>query len=78
MTVGATSAVKITDTIPAGETRNYYVEATLNDFEVDGDAFALKINTTSGHVKWNDGIVNVNNALTSGLPINGLYFVNPS
>ncbi|MFH1824411.1 MAG: hypothetical protein ABH873_04200 [Candidatus Firestonebacteria bacterium] len=74
LTVGATSAVQITDTIPAGTTRNYYVECTLTDFENDGDSFALKINSTL----WNDGIVNVSNALTSGLPVNGLYFVNPS
>jgi len=53
----------------------------LNDFETDGDTFALKIDSTSGHVVWSDGTTagaSVSNALTGGLPVQGGYFVNPS
>ena len=79
--VGDTVAVTMSDTIAAGTTRNYYVKCDLDDYETDGDSFRLSITATSGHVVWSDGTTagaNVSNALTSGLPIDGGFFVNPS
>ena len=79
--VGDTVTVTITDTIAAGTTRTYYVKCDLDDYETDGDSFRLSIAATSGHVVWSDGTTagaNVSNALTSGLPIDGGFFVNPS
>lgn len=74
--VGDTVSVTITDEIPAGTIRSYYVECSLNDYETNDDRFKLSITETV----WSDGTVegaNISNSLTDGLPIEGYTLVNP-
>ena len=73
--VGDTVSVTITDEIPAGIIRSYYVECSLNDYKNNYDRFKLSITETV----WSDGTVegaNISNSLTDGLPLEGYMFVN--
>src|SRR3989338_9929801 len=59
--------VNINTTIPAGTTVEYYVTATLTDYEADGDTFQLRIANAANDISWSDGTTasDIANVLTN-------------
>ena len=73
--------VNMNTTISAGSTVEFYVTATLTDYEADGDTFQLRIANAANDISWEDGTTagaDIANTLTEGLPMEGGFFVNPS
>ena len=68
-------------TISAGTTVEFYVTATLTDYETDGDTFQLRIANAANDISWDDDTTagaDIANTLTEGFPLDGGFFVNPS
>lgn len=69
-------------TIPAGQTKEYYVTANLSAFTTAGDAFQVALNNSANDMSYNDSSsatadIEENNFVGIGLPIGGQVFVKP-
>ncbi|OGZ59187.1 MAG: hypothetical protein A3F94_00010 [Candidatus Spechtbacteria bacterium RIFCSPLOWO2_12_FULL_38_22] len=76
-----TDVVNMNTTISAGTTVEFYVTATLTDYETDGDTFQLRIANAANDISWDDDTTagaDIANTLTEGFPLDGGFFVNPS
>ena len=80
-TDGTFSFTTISTTIPAGQTKTYYVKAGLSGYSTAGDSFQVSINNAAADLSWSDTVTSadITNASVSniGLPINGNVLVKP-
>jgi len=76
-----------TSTIPAGQSKEYYVKANLSSFTTTGNTFQLVVNNAAADFSWSD-TSNVENPSISpdinnadftgyGLPLTGPIYVKP-
>ena len=78
---GSVTFTTVNTTIPAGQTKTYYVKANLTDYTATGNSFQMTIGNAAADLSWSDGTTSadINNANVSniGLPISGNILVKP-